>query len=158
MLECIHTHAWLNLWDKHMTTGRINQVFTLPKRFNHETTESIWHRWADVRTRLAENFCFPRTISSTKHLFDDQRSVYSDLSLRSDWQNPEAPHPSRSPNLDWMKTTEPSELYTEMVVVPHNTLFYETQFLYLLCANDCKAINFHTQYYLERNAGECTNI
>ena len=27
MLECIHTHAWLNLWDKHMTTGRINQVF-----------------------------------------------------------------------------------------------------------------------------------
>jgi hypothetical protein len=19
-------HAWLNLWDKHMTTGRINQV------------------------------------------------------------------------------------------------------------------------------------
>ena len=29
MLECIHTHAWLNLWDKHMTTGRINQVFTL---------------------------------------------------------------------------------------------------------------------------------
>ena len=22
-------HAWLNLWDKHMTTGRINQVFTL---------------------------------------------------------------------------------------------------------------------------------
>ena len=22
-------HAWLNLWDKHMTTGRINQVLTL---------------------------------------------------------------------------------------------------------------------------------
>ena len=22
-------HAWLNLWDKHMTTGRINQVTTL---------------------------------------------------------------------------------------------------------------------------------
>ena len=22
----ILTHAWLNLWDKHMTTGRINQV------------------------------------------------------------------------------------------------------------------------------------
>ena len=21
-------HAWLNLWDKHMTTGRINQVLT----------------------------------------------------------------------------------------------------------------------------------
>ena len=23
-------HAWLNLWDKHMTTGRINQVTTIP--------------------------------------------------------------------------------------------------------------------------------
>jgi hypothetical protein len=25
-------HAWLNLWDKHMTTGRINQVTTFPLR------------------------------------------------------------------------------------------------------------------------------
>ena len=24
-------HAWLNLWDKHMTTGRINQVTTFPE-------------------------------------------------------------------------------------------------------------------------------
>ena len=24
----ILTHAWVNLWDKHMTTGRINQVTT----------------------------------------------------------------------------------------------------------------------------------
>ena len=29
-------HAWLNLWDKHMTTGRINQV----------TTFQITHKWA----------------------------------------------------------------------------------------------------------------
>ena len=26
MLKLNLTHAWLNLWDKHMTTGRINQV------------------------------------------------------------------------------------------------------------------------------------
>ena len=25
-------HAWLNLWDKHMTTGRINQVATMPMK------------------------------------------------------------------------------------------------------------------------------
>ena len=25
-------HAWLNLWDKHMTTGRINQVSTFSRR------------------------------------------------------------------------------------------------------------------------------
>ena len=27
-------HAWLNLWDKHMTTGRINQVTTFQKNTN----------------------------------------------------------------------------------------------------------------------------
>ena len=27
--QFILRHAWLNLWDKHMTTGRINQVFDL---------------------------------------------------------------------------------------------------------------------------------
>jgi len=26
-------HAWLNLWDKHMTTGRINQVTTFRPAF-----------------------------------------------------------------------------------------------------------------------------
>ena len=26
-------HAWLNLWDKHMTTGRINQVTTFQSAF-----------------------------------------------------------------------------------------------------------------------------
>ena len=36
-------HAWLNLWDKHMTTGRINQVTTFQKhtarkRWEHRIT------------------------------------------------------------------------------------------------------------------------
>ena len=26
MQELVHTHAWLNLWNKHIATGRINQV------------------------------------------------------------------------------------------------------------------------------------
>ena len=34
-------HAWLNLWDKHMTTGRINQVTTfrpcIPKTATHDS-------------------------------------------------------------------------------------------------------------------------
>ena len=30
-------HAWLNLWDKHMTTGRINQVTTFPVTPNTRT-------------------------------------------------------------------------------------------------------------------------
>jgi len=35
-------HAWLNLWDKHMTTGRINQVTLLStitvRQANHQTS------------------------------------------------------------------------------------------------------------------------
>ena len=30
----ILTHAWLNLWDKHMTTGRINQITTFAEGRN----------------------------------------------------------------------------------------------------------------------------
>ena len=36
-------HAWLNLWDKHMTTGRINQVTTFPYYTNTQAmTLSQW--------------------------------------------------------------------------------------------------------------------
>jgi hypothetical protein len=31
-------HAWLNLWDKHMTTGRINQVTTVPSTHAQQRT------------------------------------------------------------------------------------------------------------------------
>ena len=34
-------HAWLNLWDKHMTTGRINQVATFKRRLR--TTYACIH-------------------------------------------------------------------------------------------------------------------
>ena len=33
-------HAWLNLWDKHMTTGRINQVTT----FHLPTSQRTWSK------------------------------------------------------------------------------------------------------------------
>ena len=32
-------HAWLNLWDKHMTTGRINQVTTIGYKKNFSLKE-----------------------------------------------------------------------------------------------------------------------
>jgi hypothetical protein len=40
-------HAWLNLWDKHMTTGRINQVTIIKWRDNlslttQRTTQAEW--------------------------------------------------------------------------------------------------------------------
>ena len=37
-------HAWLNLWDKHMTTGRINQVTTVTSESTVHTSENS-HTW-----------------------------------------------------------------------------------------------------------------
>ena len=34
-------HAWLNLWDKHMTTGRINQVSVDNRPHSESTKESL---------------------------------------------------------------------------------------------------------------------
>ena len=47
MLKLILRHAWLNLWDKHMTAGRINQVCSQPKTISACSqlhTSSIWKR------------------------------------------------------------------------------------------------------------------
>ena len=43
-------HAWLNLWDKHMTTGRINQVTFLSKQ---ETKAHAPPQFAQLEARLA---------------------------------------------------------------------------------------------------------
>ena len=46
-------HAWLNLWDKHMTTGRINQVTVLKR-----TPESIKKQTAKrIKTLFIVFFC-----------------------------------------------------------------------------------------------------
>ena len=45
-------HAWLNLWDKHMTTGRINQVTTIKwddrRTTNSYTAYAVKHDWHHV--------------------------------------------------------------------------------------------------------------
>ena len=41
-------HAWLNLWDKHMTTGRINQVTTIPigtRAVSHSSPSPLLNRF-----------------------------------------------------------------------------------------------------------------
>ncbi len=43
-------HAWLNLWDKHMTTGRINQV----AEDEHARSCTHWHNRGAHQTRLAQ--------------------------------------------------------------------------------------------------------
>ena len=41
-------HAWLNLWDKHMTTGRINQVITKPTQPSNEES------WVGRQNRIQQ--------------------------------------------------------------------------------------------------------
>ena len=61
MWRLILRHAWLNLWDKHMTTGRINQVLSeensndtaeaLPSRFQLQ----MWNRVSTLVSKLMPN-------------------------------------------------------------------------------------------------------
>ena len=64
-------HAWLNLWDKHMTTGRINQVTTnmiwQPMQISLQVgfqnlflfLKSCFHSWlARINRELQESWVF----------------------------------------------------------------------------------------------------
>ena len=47
-------HAWLNLWDKHMTTGRINQVtITLGSPHAHTHTLRVCHSYVYIYMRAS---------------------------------------------------------------------------------------------------------
>ena len=50
----VHRHAWLNLWDKHMTAGRINQVSTVNSRRRTAT-----YSWLALRQRRSSNVLAP---------------------------------------------------------------------------------------------------
>jgi hypothetical protein len=77
-------HAWLNLWDKHMTTGRINQVTSI-KWTRTRTTERT-----DTALRIARrSITFhtnPRSLTQTrpktgqrKFMIDIKRAFSCDL-------------------------------------------------------------------------------
>ena len=61
----IHTHTWLILWYKHMTTGRINQVWTceyLHHLYSQMTATEVWQFvWSEhVPTLLqCKQTCYP---------------------------------------------------------------------------------------------------
>ena len=61
MIMLILRHAWLNLWDKHMTTGRINQVVFSPSGLQAELkTRWIRHILCSLRwTRSTNCFALP---------------------------------------------------------------------------------------------------
>ena len=74
-------HAWLNLWDKHMTTGRINQV-----------------AWDDAKHRRAFNAPSDTSFTYCYHLVGMHRTCVSPL-----LQSLSAPHISKAirHNVPW---------------------------------------------------------
>ena len=69
-------HAWLNLWDKHMTTGRINQVTTIQMHIcatSDTRTTRHFLQWVFI-TRL--RMCLWIFIQSQlKHIFQFQKEI-----------------------------------------------------------------------------------
>ena len=74
--QFILRHAWLNLWDKHMTTGRINQV-TISERHPPKQGPQGFH-WTNLVTNL--RVCY-RFVSSTDNWVDTRRHESSELAL-----------------------------------------------------------------------------
>ena len=65
-------HAWLNLWDKHMTTGRINQVTTFRSAFTAVIYSRATHRslsWLGVHLSYCQRLVvaqgFPSLIGTS---------------------------------------------------------------------------------------------
>ena len=75
MLRLVLRHAWLSLWDKHMTTGRINQVAIVrprglpPKNFHVARRREATCSYADVFRKLLISYRTPgRTRRSWKRV------------------------------------------------------------------------------------------
>ena len=61
-------HAWLNLWDKHMTTGRINQVTTFQKhRLSSESTKLLGGPRRATFLSAGVHFSFSRSNQNFKN-------------------------------------------------------------------------------------------
>ena len=71
-------HAWLNLWDKHMTTGRINQVTTLLAYSRHRSMVSLLRsQWIHKRQYGPPGEATTQVHSSTTWTTSEQASQHS---------------------------------------------------------------------------------
>ena len=55
-------HAWLNLWDKHMTTGRINQVTTFLESARYSVSQSQPFS-AGVHSLIQQDFSYKVSVA-----------------------------------------------------------------------------------------------
>ena len=83
-ISFILRHAWLNLWDKHMTTGRINQVAENGKTSeyrssNREVNNNTRQNQANFNeTKRSTSIRFPNEPKSTRvHRVRDQHEFTS---------------------------------------------------------------------------------
>ena len=58
-------HAWLNLWDERMTTGRINQVATF---FSHQQSRYLLAQWRRIKPNAGRT---AKELGAKKHAKDE---------------------------------------------------------------------------------------
>jgi hypothetical protein len=90
-------HAWLNLWDKHMTTGRINQVTIRDARGRLQRATILMRPAKARRLQPANLFSKPRSTKNSWSLqtrLDEMTEVNISMkhltsSLKPDFASPE---------------------------------------------------------------------
>jgi hypothetical protein len=65
-------HAWLNLWDKHMTTGRINQVTTFQFTKYSAASHLSWQEFISLILKIS-------SISRSRRPRDWETTLFPDL-------------------------------------------------------------------------------
>ena len=116
-------HAWLNLWDKHMTTGRINQVtlFCTPKPDNQaakphtsahpENGHAKRPTRANTHTELAPRSTDDDTKTKRSLPLEANKAQAATTSWKRDWKQPTPTHKQQNITLKpqnswWIYQTE----------------------------------------------------
>ena len=107
MIMLILRHAWLNLWDKHMTTGRINQVSK-----NQSPVLSHWQPNLQTNLHSLKNAScrtWAQRILLSSHLFKRlqlQHAYYTSL-IEATWRSNKriSTHCNSMRNSEFIKST-----------------------------------------------------
>ena len=119
-------HAWLNLWDKHMTTGRINQV-TTPKSKSKDSQHIRYWVLADcsqmgVRYKASTPLLIPHcnSQSCSPRVLTDCKSTAKHLVPRSHKLQTKSPcSKNRNHSLQWgLPATGTPERRTQLRRIP----------------------------------------
>ena len=109
-------HAWLNLWDKHMTTGRINQVTTF-REFKPPPLDAT-EEWTAAYSRSWNRFLSREFVIRVERISD--HPLYAFRTCKSRTSPNEQPPKHHVPRYHTSQTHFPLSFPTELVVFREN--------------------------------------